>query len=200
MRRDQNRSTERRGRSRPAGPPAPGIPSRAVDFATRPSSRSMSWTRSGDVCTFLTMELVEGRLLSEVIKLYAPRHMPLPDAWRIIKRLSAGLAYLHSCNVVHGCLSPQNVMVYQAGRTFTRARFRRPREVARARRAHGEASSGGAASTPAYAGWEVLDGRPADPRDDIYSLACMAYELLTGSHPFRRDGKRIGCARSSSGA
>ena len=137
----------------------------------------------GDVA-FLTMELVEGRLLSEVIKLYAPRHMPLPDAWRIIKRLSAGLAYLHSCNVVHGCLSPQNVMVTKAG-DVRMLDFGASR-TCEGRRAHGEASSGGAASTPAYSGWEVLDGRPADPRDDIYSLACMAYELLTGSHPFRR--------------
>lgn len=137
----------------------------------------------GDVA-FLTMELIEGRLLSDVIKLYAPRHMPLPDAWRIIKGLSAGLAYLHSCSVVHGCLSPQNVMVTKAGDVrildFGASR------TCEGRRGHGEASGGGAASTPAYSGWEVLDGRPADPRDDIYSLACMAYELLTGSHPFRR--------------
>ncbi len=136
--------------------------------------------------TFLTMEFVEGRLLSDMIKLYAPRHIPLPDAWRIIKRLSAGLAYLHSRGVVHGNLSPQNVMVTRAG-DVRMLDFGASR-TCEGRRSRMEASEGGGAAkfTPAYCGWEVLDGRPADPRDDIYSLACIAYELLTGAHPFRR--------------
>jgi serine/threonine protein kinase len=139
----------------------------------------------GDI-TFLTMEFVEGRLLSDVIKLYAPRHIPLPDAWRIIKSLSAGLAYLHSRSVVHGDLSPQNVMVTRAG-DVRMLDFGASR-TCESRRSRMEASEGGGAAkfTPAYSGWEVLDGRPADPRDDIYSLACMAYELLTGAHPFQR--------------
>ena len=32
----------------------------------------------------------------------------------------------------------------------------------------------------------MLDGRPPDPRDDIYSFACLSYELLAGAHPFQR--------------
>jgi serine/threonine protein kinase len=40
--------------------------------------------------------------------------------------------------------------------------------------------------TPAYACCELLAGRLADPRDDIYAFACIAYELLAGSHPFQR--------------
>jgi eukaryotic-like serine/threonine-protein kinase len=141
--------------------------------------------RIGDI-TFLTMEFIEGRLLSEMIKLYAPRHMPLPDAWRIIKSLSAGLEYLRSRSVVHGDLNPQNVMLSRAG-NIRMLDFGASR-TCEGCRARMDASEGGGAvkSTPAYSGWEVLDGRPADPRDDIYSLSCMAYELLTGVHPFRR--------------
>jgi eukaryotic-like serine/threonine-protein kinase len=149
----------------------------------------------GDI-GFLTMEFVEGRLLSEVIKLYAPRHIPLPDAWRIIKSLSAGLAYLHSRSVVHGNLSPQNVMVTRAG-DVRMLGFGASR-TCEGRRSRMEASEGDGAVkfTPAYSGWEVLDGRPADPRDDIYSLACIAYELLTGAHPFRRrQADRVGHRR-----
>ena len=139
----------------------------------------------GDI-TFLTMEFVEGRLLSDVIKLYAPRHIPLPDAWRIIKSLTAGLAYLHSRSVVHGDLSPQNVMVTRAGEVrLLDFGASRTCEARRSRRGASE-GGGGAPFTPAYCGWEVLDGRPADPRDDIYSLACVAYELLTGAYPFQR--------------
>src|SRR6202034_645892 len=40
--------------------------------------------------------------------------------------------------------------------------------------------------TPAYACCELLEGRPPDPRDDIYALACLSYELLAGTHPFQR--------------
>jgi len=42
------------------------------------------------------------------------------------------------------------------------------------------------ALTPAYATIEMFDGEPPDPRDDIYALACIAYELLAGKHPFNK--------------
>jgi hypothetical protein len=40
--------------------------------------------------------------------------------------------------------------------------------------------------TPAYACCELLEGRSPDPRDDIYAMACLSYELLAGEHPFQR--------------
>jgi hypothetical protein len=43
-----------------------------------------------------------------------------------------------------------------------------------------------AAVTPAYTCCELLDGQQTDPRDDLYALACLSYELLTGDHPFQR--------------
>jgi len=42
------------------------------------------------------------------------------------------------------------------------------------------------ALTPAYASCEMFEQAPPDPRDDIYALACTAYELLAGHHPFER--------------
>ena len=41
------------------------------------------------------------------------------------------------------------------------------------------------AGTPAYASPQVLSGETPDRRDDVFSFACVAYELLTGQHPFR---------------
>ena len=42
------------------------------------------------------------------------------------------------------------------------------------------------ALTPAYASPEMLEGQAPDPRDDVFALACIIYELLTGRHPFGR--------------
>ncbi|MGB6309579.1 MAG: serine/threonine-protein kinase, partial [Steroidobacteraceae bacterium] len=138
-----------------------------------------------DGAAFFTMEFIDGKPLSQLIKLWSPRHIPRPDAWRIIARLSAALAHVHSHSFVHGDLNPHNVMVTQTGELRI-LDFGASRPIG-GRRSRIEVSEGGAASPlPAYSCWEVLDGRPADPRDDIYSLGCIAYELLAGVHPFQR--------------
>lgn len=146
-----------------------------------------------DNIAFFTMEFIEGRPLSHLIKLYSPRHIPRPDAWHIIEGLSAGLAHVHSRRLVHGGLTPQNIMVTRTGQV--RMLDFRVSRACGGRRSRIEASEAGDAARlgPGYSCREVLDGEPADPRDDIYSLACVAYELLTGSHPFLRrhqDGAR----------
>jgi hypothetical protein len=46
------------------------------------------------------------------------------------------------------------------------------------------------AATPTYASCEQLDGAAADVRDDVFSFACVAYELLSGEHPFGRSSAR----------
>jgi len=49
----------------------------------------------------------------------------------------------------------------------------------------GASSSSPTSLTPAYASCELLEGREADPRDDLFSFACLTYELLAGEHPFQ---------------
>jgi serine/threonine protein kinase len=129
-----------------------------------------------------TMEFIEGRLLCNVIKLWTPRHVPRPDAWAIIGGLSAGLTHAHSRNVVHGSLKTRNIMILRGGGVRILD--------------YGISSIAGdqsAVESPlrdigedAYASCEVLDGQPADPRADLYTLACISYELLAGTHPFQR--------------
>ena len=46
--------------------------------------------------------------------------------------------------------------------------------------------NGSSAFTPSYASCQLLEGKEADERDDVFALACLAYELLTGEHPFQK--------------
>jgi len=133
---------------------------------------------------FFTMELLEGELLSDLIQRIQPRPMPRAHAWSLIRQIAAGLEHAHARNIVHADLKPQNIMVTDSGEVRildfgSSYRF--------AREGQAEAPSRGSTSaTPAYACCELLDGRNPDPRDDLYALACMAYELLAGAHPFQR--------------
>jgi eukaryotic-like serine/threonine-protein kinase len=126
--------------------------------------------RDGDV-DFFTMELLEGELLGQVMERMQPLPMSRPQAWAIIREIGSGLECAHARNVVHGDLKPHNIMITHAG------------EV---RILDFGASGPSASGTPAYACCELLEGRPPDPRDDIYAFACLTYELLAGAHPFQR--------------
>ena len=125
--------------------------------------------RDGDV-DFFTMEYLDGELLSGVMARLHPLPLSRPQAWAIIREIGSGLEHAHACNVVHADLKPHNIMITRSG------------EV----RILGFGASTVSTMTPAYACCELLEGRPADPRDDIYALACLAYELLAGTHPFQR--------------
>jgi hypothetical protein len=126
--------------------------------------------------SFMTMELVQGKLLSQLLRDWTM--IPVPLTYKILRKCAEALEYAHSQNVVHGDFKPGNVFIT-------------PEEGVRIvdfGTAAGPTSNDSRipAGTPTYASPEVLSGETPDRRDDVFSFACVAYELLTGQHPFGR--------------
>jgi serine/threonine protein kinase len=135
---------------------------------------------------YMTMEFLEGEPLDRFIHRH-PQGLRFKDAWPIIEGCSRALAYAHEQGVVHADFKPGNVFV-TGERKVKVLDF----GIARAVTRHGDDAAAGTrfdagslgALTPAYASPEMLLNEKPDPRDDVYALACVAYELLTGRHPF----------------
>jgi serine/threonine protein kinase len=129
---------------------------------------------------YVLMEYLEGKSLNALMDEEFGRGMPFSRAWPIIEDVGAALGYAHDHSIIHSDLKPANIFLSTSGRTklldFGIAR------VSRGPLLH--TRSGPLALTPAYASCELLEGREADPRDDIYSFACVIYEMLSGQRPF----------------
>ena len=137
---------------------------------------------------FMTMEYLQGRPLSDVIREMPPGGLAYKPAWPIIEGMCAALAYAHKKNIVHSDFKPGNVFI--TGQNEVKVLdFGIATAIGRPDKG-GDATVFNArdlgAMTPAYASLEQLREQPPDPRDDIYALACVCYELLTGQHPFRK--------------
>jgi serine/threonine protein kinase len=154
--------------------------------------------------SFYTMELLDGARLSEVLQ--PGGAWPLPHALAVIRDIGAAVAHAHSRGIVHGDLKPQNVFIMHDGQVrvldfggtvaaepwignpTAMPEFSSAQARIQAHRLDEPYGLGPfLAATPAYASCEQLEGQPADPRDDLYALACIAYQLLAGRHPF--DGR-----------
>lgn len=138
---------------------------------------------------FMTMELLEGESLAAQLRRHDPQ-LRYERKLAIVVACGQALAFAHRHGVLHCDFKPSNVMVMPSGEIrlldFGAARIARDTEqiVHRA-----------AAATPAYASAQVLGGEPADVRDDLFSLACMTYELFAGHHPFG-NGSDAGARRA----
>jgi eukaryotic-like serine/threonine-protein kinase len=137
---------------------------------------------------FLTMECLSGKPLSQTLRSPDFKGMSYAETMRIISGIAKALAYAHERGFVHCDLKPANVFLMDKGEVkvidFGIARvFQKQEEDAEAT-VFDPGSLG--AMTPAYASPEMIEHRVPDPRDDIYALACITYELLAGRHPFDR--------------
>ncbi|HET7650549.1 MAG TPA: protein kinase [Gammaproteobacteria bacterium] len=138
---------------------------------------------------YMTMELMEGEELARYIKHLPAGGLPVAEAMNLIKQLCDGLSYAHSKGLVHSDFKPGNAFLLKDG-TLKLLDF----GIARASKTKLDTSGETTvfdpgqlgALTPAYATVEMFDGQDPDPRDDIYALACVSYELLTGKHPFNK--------------
>lgn len=138
---------------------------------------------------FLVMELVEGRTLRDVIDEARP---PIEHTLAITRQMLRALAYAHAQGVLHRDLKPGNVVLstpnVMAGEDadpivkvldFGLAKLARG-----AARAEASITADGVAfGTPGYVSPEVLLGRPADARSDLYAVGVMLFEMLVGHRP-----------------
>ncbi|WP_341316863.1 protein kinase [Paraburkholderia sp. IMGN_8] len=143
--------------------------------------------RDGPI-VYLTMEYLTGKPLSLLLRTPGYKGMPVRAALPIVRGMCNALAYAHEHGFVHCDFKPANVFLTTSAEVkvidFGIARvFQRPEEETDAT-VFDPGSLG--ALTPAYASPEMLEHLEPDPRDDIYALGCITYELLTGHHPFDR--------------
>lgn len=138
---------------------------------------------------FLTMELLEGTPLDQIIQKNGLQGASLESLLPLLRQVVSALEFAHSEGIVHSDLKPANIIVLPNGRVkvidfgISRA-IPNPHQQTSDRTTFNISALG--ALTPAYASPEMIDGLDPDPTDDVFALACIAYEFLTGRHPFGR--------------
>lgn len=130
---------------------------------------------------FLAMRLVRGPDLGELV--YQEGAFPEDRAMRLVGQIASALYSVHRQEVVHRDVKPSNVLVWNPGEIDEHA-FLTDFGIAKALNETYRLTKMGALGTPGYMSPEVLAGADPTPACDQFSLACLAFELLTGRLPF----------------
>jgi hypothetical protein len=125
----------------------------------------------------LSMELIEGKTYSELVKEQGP--LGPQEAALVGARLCEALAAIHAAGLIHGDIKAQNVMRQVGGRIVLMDLSSGSRQTATPQFDALPATSG----TPLYMAPEVLEGGSPTPQSDIYSLGVLLYYLVTGRFP-----------------
>lgn len=129
-----------------------------------------------DDLAYISMELVDGRTLETMIS--GGEADELPFVGRVMRLSAAALDYAHSRDIVHRDIKPANLMITPDTRVkitdFGIARISSSQLT----------QTGTVMGTPSYMSPEQVKGDPLDGRSDQFSLAVIAYEMLTGQKPF----------------
>ena len=135
----------------------------------------------GDLC-YLVMEYVPGaQTLQEFCK--PDKLLSIQEIINIIFRSAKALDYAHRQGITHRDIKPNNIL-------FTESRDIRLSDFSIARITRSDLSAAqfdGFIGSPLYMSPEQINEEEINPNTDIFSLGIVAYELLTGSHPFKAD-------------
>ena len=140
-----------------------------------------------DNIPYLALEWIEGETLADKM---AAGPLPQEEVQRIAIAILRGLSAVHAQGLLHRDLKPDNVLVSKDGRIvladFSLAGF----ETLRGLTGHGSI-----VGSPAYMAPEIVDGKPASGRSDLFGVGVMLLEALTGFNPFAADDPLVSLDR-----
>jgi serine/threonine-protein kinase len=138
---------------------------------------------------YIVMELLEGEDLEQ--RLQRDGRVPLSTAAALVAQVAKALQVAHDAGVVHRDLKPANLFIADMGsEAVVKILDFGIAKHTRAARATPATSNAVLLGTPFYMSPEQVRGLELDPRSDLWSLAVVAYELVTGTRPFW--GKNLG--------
>jgi serine/threonine protein kinase len=132
-----------------------------------------------DGLLYIAMACVEGSDLRTVLA--DEGRLPLRRALRIVGQVASALDAAHARGLVHRDVKPANILVGDDDRAYL-SDFGVAKELA----SGGTTRTGTFVGTIEYCAPEQIEGRAVDARTDVYALACVLYECLTGTTPFHR--------------
>ncbi|HEY4306236.1 MAG TPA: serine/threonine-protein kinase [Gemmatimonadaceae bacterium] len=139
-----------------------------------------------DGLVYVVMPFVDGEILADRTNRLG--RLTLQDVAALLRDMAAGLHVAHELKIVHRDLKPENIMVCRGADGSADYAVVMDFGLAKERKAGAElqklTATGIILGTPEFMSPEQLRGKPLDARTDIYSLALMAYEMLTGKLPF----------------
>jgi serine/threonine protein kinase len=130
----------------------------------------------------IALEYVEGRNLREYIEKKGPPELLL--ALSIMRQVAAALQRASELGVIHRDIKPENILVTRKGEVKV-ADFGLSRALGDDGPALHLTQTGVTMGTPLYMSPEQVEGKPVDPRTDIYSFGVTCYHMLSGHPPFR---------------
>ena len=142
---------------------------------------------TADGLPYYTMPYVRGQSLRA--RMAGGDPLTVAERVSLLRDVARALAYAHSEGIVHRDIKPENVLLSHGAAMVTD--FGIAKALTASRASDGIASAtltqaGGALGTPAYMAPEQAVGETVDHRADLYAWGVMAYELLSGVHPFAR--------------
>jgi serine/threonine protein kinase len=157
------------------------LEARAMALISHPNVIAIYAFGEHEANPFIVMELVNGETLERWLEGQGPKP-DLDAVLRILNQICLGVTAIHVAGRVHRDLKPSNVLLDQQLRA-------RVSDFGLAVRSLDGALAREVVGTPGYIAPEILFGKSAGAtaQSDLYSLACIAYELLTGSPPFSAD-------------
>ena len=161
---------------------------RAVAALNHPNILALHDIGTHGGVVYAVTELLEGETLRARLKA-SGRLSPL-KAINYAVQIARGLAAAHERGILHRDLKPENLFITTDGRVkildFGLAQQEAAAASGETSTTHFTTQPGTVLGTPGYMSPEQVVGQPATARSDIFSFGVVAYEMLTGSHPFQR--------------
>lgn len=161
---------------------------RAMSHLTHPNTvKVLLYGELEDGSLYIVMEYLEGKNLNQTVRAEGP--LPLERGLPILIQAASALEEAHRAGIIHRDLKPENIFLSQQGgiRDYAKVldfglakvteREMRPGSVILTQ-------EGMVFGTPEFMSPEQAQGKPLTPASDIYSLAVILYEVLTGKLPF----------------